>query len=203
MRGSHLEIKIIVLLAIALAGSRLAVAQDKSEKQPEWVAKAVAQMSEKNRRKYEKLKNPSFAHLELLPRLPESGESPESQVKSYKVGDRIFFRLLITNMSSEKVAFSTADPYFYSRPLLLRDGESVPYTDHVVELLKSRGQYPDNQSVRGPNLPPNATHTEIIAMEEWYGRLQPGHYLLTVKRRFIWGGEWVESPSLTFEVVPE
>ena len=202
MRGSHLEIKLIMLLAVSLAGSRWAFGQDRSKDQAEWVAKAVARMSEENRRKYEVLKNPSFARLELLPTLPESGESPESQVKPYKVSDRIAFHLLITNTSSAKVAFSNADLYFYSRPLLLRDGESVPYRDHVVKLLKSRDLYPDERSVRGPNLPPNETYFEIIEMERWYGRLPPGRYLLTVKRRFIWGGEWLESPPITFEVVP-
>lgn len=32
---------------------------------------------------------------------------------------------------------------------------------------------------------------------------QPGHYELLVWHRFIWGGEWLESPPVTFEVVKE
>ncbi|HJU54889.1 MAG TPA: hypothetical protein VJ715_09965, partial [Pyrinomonadaceae bacterium] len=121
----------------------------------------------------------------------------------YRVGAHIFFRLLITNTTSEKVSFSDADLFYYDRPLLLRDGELIPYRDDVVELLKSREDYPNEHSVRGPTVPPHKTHTEIIEMKRWYGPLQPGRYLLTVKRRFIWGGEWLESPSITFEVVPE
>ena len=202
MRESFLEIKIMMLVVMLSAGSRLTVAQDNSKKRAEWEARTVAQMSDQSKRQYERLKKPSFAQLELLPRLLESSESPEAQIKPYKVGDDIFFRLLITNTSSEKVGFSTADPFYYNRPLLLRDGESVPYRDHVVELLKSREEYPDERSVRGPTLPPHETHTEIIELKRWYGPLQPGRYLLTVKRRFIWGGEWIESPSLTFEVIP-
>ncbi|HEX8846955.1 MAG TPA: hypothetical protein VF791_20095 [Pyrinomonadaceae bacterium] len=197
-----LEIKIVMLAIILIAGSQVALAQDKSKKQAEWEANA-AQMSEDMRHKYERLKNPTFAQIELLPRLLESSENPEELSKPYKVGDKIFFRLLITNTSSEDVSFSVANPSYYNRPQLLRDGEVVPYRAGLVELLKWKERTPGNESVRGTTLRPHETDTVIIEMKDWYEPLQPGRYLLTVKRRFIWRGEWIESSSLTFEVVPK
>ncbi|MDT4952034.1 MAG: hypothetical protein QOJ02_172 [Acidobacteriota bacterium] len=201
MRESFLEVKIVMLFVMLFSGSRLAIAQDKSKKQDEWEATAIARMPEDVRQKYERLKKPFFAQLELLPRLLELSEGAEELSKPYKVGDKIFFRLLITNTSSEKVSFSVADPFYYNRPQLLRDGELVPYRDGLVELLKSKEKTPGNESVRGSTLLPHHTETVIIEMKQWYEPLQPGRYLLTVKRRFIWGGEWIESPPLTFEVV--
>lgn len=197
------EIKIVMLSIMLIVGGRLGTAQDKSKKQVEGERNAIAQMPEDVRQKYERLKNPTFAELELLSRLPELSESPEDLSEPYKVGDKIFFRLLITNTSSENVSFSVADPYYYNRPQLLKDGELVPYRAGLAEVLKSKEKNPDNQSIRTVTLHPHGTDTVIIDMKQWYEPLQPGRYLLIVKRRFIWGGEWIESPSISFEVVPK
>lgn len=48
---------------------------------------------------------------------------------------------------------------------------------------------------------PGAPEYNEEYVRQLYRTLQPGRYLLTVKRRFIWGGEWIESPALNFEVV--
>jgi hypothetical protein len=196
------DIKIVALAVLLSTGGRLAAGQDQSKKQSEWEAKAVAQMSEEARRKYERLKHPTFAQLELLPRLPELSESPEDVSKPYHVGDKIFFRLLVTNTSTEDVGFTNADYYYYDRPQLLRDGEVVPYRDGLAELLKKVDKTFGDTS-RAYLIPPHGTAEVTVKIEDWYGPLEPGRYLLTVKRRFVWGGEWIESPSLMFEVVPK
>jgi hypothetical protein len=94
--------------------------------------------------------------LELLPRLLELSESPETLSNPYKVGDNIFFRLLITNTSSEKVGFPVADPLYHQRPRLSKDGEVVPYRGGLEEPLEFKEKDPAGRSVRGTTLPPHA-----------------------------------------------
>lgn len=43
----------------------------------------------------------------------------------------------------------------------------------------------------------------IIDLDNWYESLEPGHYELSTRRRFVHGGKWVDSSSITFEVVPK
>jgi hypothetical protein len=50
MRESFLEIKIVLLVVVLLAGSRLAIGQEKSKKQVEWEATALAKMSDDDKR---------------------------------------------------------------------------------------------------------------------------------------------------------
>lgn len=195
-------VRVGMLALLLCACEPLATAQDKSRQQAEWEAKAVAQMPEDARRKYERLKNPTFAQLELLTGSVELSETPPVVFKPYKVGDKIFFRLLITNTSSEAVGISFADSYYYNRPKLLRDGSVMPYREGLPELLKSKESDIVHRSIRIETVLPQKTHTAKVEMERWYGSLQPGRYMLTVKRRFIWGGEWIESPSIMFEVMP-
>ena len=199
MRERVLAIKFSVLVLLCAGGSST-TAQEKSRQQSDWEA-TLQQMSEHNRRKYERLKTATFAQLELLPRLAESSEPPEAVFKPYKVGDKIFFRLLITNTSSETVSFPIADTFLYNRPELLRDGEVVAYRDGLRDLLKSKDKFPFDRDVRAHTLLPHETSDVIVQMKDWYEPLQPGRYLLKVKRRFIWGGEWIESPSIVFEVI--
>ena len=41
-----------------------------------------------------------------------------------------------------------------------------------------------------------------VRLEDWYDRLGPGHYELTVRKRFVSDGDWVQSNSGTFDVQP-
>ena len=129
MRRRRFAVGIVVAVAVLVcAGNQLATAQEKTTRQAEWEAKLLARMPEAERLKYERLKTPTFAKLDLLPKLAEYSEPPEAVNKPCKVGDNIFFRLLITNTSSEPIPISVADIYYYDRPELLRDGDPVRLT---------------------------------------------------------------------------
>jgi hypothetical protein len=188
---------------VLLIGPAWIVGQDKKEETDDWLKAIIAQMPEEQRAQYEKLRKPDFAKLELVPRPLELNETPEKLNEHYKIGDKIYFRLLITNISIEKVVISDADPYYYNRPQLFRDGDPVPYRKGITELLKSKDEEFVHRRIRTAALGPDQTLTVNINLSDWYGPLEPGHYQLTVRRRFIWGGEWIESPSSSFEVDPK
>ncbi len=41
-----------------------------------------------------------------------------------------------------------------------------------------------------------------VSLEDWYEPLGPGHYQLTVRKRFAWDGDWVQSNPVIFDVQP-
>ena len=165
--------------------------------------KLIARMPEEARLKYERLRKAEFASLDLARRPLELGENPERLKDPYKEGDRIYFRLLITNNSIEKVNFARVDLYQEQRPDLSRDGDPVPYRKRISELLVQKDRDIMGRRVSEVTLQPGETTEEFIDLADWYEPLQPGHYQLTVRRRFIWGGDWIESPGITFEVEPK
>jgi hypothetical protein len=48
-----------------------------------------------------------------------------------------------------------------------------------------------------PNQPKSI---ETIDLGDWYDSLEPGHYELSTRHRFVSAGKWVDSSSVTFEV---
>jgi hypothetical protein len=62
----------------------------------------------------------------------------------------------------------------------------------------------DIVSIVGVTLEPNnEKRLEDIDLTDWYEPLKPGHYQLSTQHRFIQGGKWVDSASITFEVKPK
>jgi hypothetical protein len=163
----------------------------------------LARMTPEARLKYERLRKAEFASLELARRPLELGENPERLKDPYKEGDRIYFRLLITNNSIEKVNFARVDSYQEQRPDLTRDGDPVPYRKRISELLVQKDRDIMGRRVSEVTLQPGETTEEFIDLADWYEPLKSGHYQLTLRRRFIWGGDWIESPAITFEVEPK
>src|SRR6185369_6901944 len=41
---------------------------------------------------------------------------------------------------------------------------------------------------------------EDLDLSYWYEPLEPGHYVLSTRHRFVQGGKWVDAASVTFEV---
>jgi hypothetical protein len=193
---------LVFVVPVLLLASLLVRAQEK-DSQPDPFQRLVARMPEEARREYERLRKAQFASLELLPRSLEGGESPDKLKEHYKAGDKIYFRLLITNNSIDKVVFSSSDSYQEQRPLLFRDGDEVPYRKSVAELLPAKDKEIMERSYRAAPLEAGQTRTEYVELTDWYEPIQAGHYQLTVRRRFIWGGDWIDSKPITFEVDPQ
>lgn len=150
------------------------------------------------------LKNPEVVRVELLPRKLELNENPQVLTEPYKVGSRIYFQIQITNTSFESVPIAILDQYFQNRPELLRGGEVIPYRKGLDKLLEAK----DKDPFSGHNFvvklePKDQKFIGFIYVDDWYETLQPGYYQLSVKHRFEPGQDWIESSSITFEVVPK
>jgi hypothetical protein len=146
--------------------------------------------------------NPEVIKLELLPRALETGESPKVLNKPYKKKGRLYFRLQMTNISIEPVEVFITDPYFQNRPELFRDGQLVEYRTGLSDLLESKEKEPSLRHSGYVHLEPGEFKVlGFIQLSDWYESLEPGHYQLSVKHRFEYGQQWVESNALTFEVV--
>jgi hypothetical protein len=194
---------LLLMAGLLLFTSPLPLRAQESKESQNPFRELLAKMTPEARLKYERLRKAEFASLELARRPLELGENPERLKDPYKEGDRIYFRLLITNNSIEKVSFARVDFYQEQRPDLSRDGDPVPYRKRISELLVQKDRDIMGRRVSEVTLQAGETTEEFIDLADWYEPLQSGHYQLTLRRRFIWGGDWIESPAITFEVEPK
>jgi hypothetical protein len=118
---------------------------------------------------------------------------------------KIRFALVAANTSLIPLVVRTWDYRAQNRPRLLRDNQEVPYREGLSELLTHKdSEIGDIISIRAVNLEPNIEkRLEYIDLIDWYEPLKPGHYQLSTQHRFIQGGKWVDSASITFEVKPK
>ena len=150
------------------------------------------------------LEHPELVEVELLPRNLELNENPEVLRAPYTTKSNIYFRLQATNRSLQKVTLLIIDSYVQDRPELFRDGQIVPYKKGVDELLHAKDKDPFRKLVENVRLDPNESKgIGFIYLNDWYERLQLGHYQLSVKHRFEPGQDWIDSSSITFEVAPK
>jgi hypothetical protein len=193
----------VLFIVVLVASASLAYGQEKDEPLRPDIQEMISKLPEEVRQQYERLLRADFAKLELAPWPLKVGEPIENLPRHFKEGDPVTFRLLITNISWQKVSFSCADSLRDQRPRLVRDGDEVPFSKHTAEILRGKEEDPVGRSSRAATLEPNETLTELVDLRDWYEPLKPGHYQLTVRRRFYLGGKWIESPAITFDVDPK
>ena len=96
--------------------------------------------------------------------------------------------------------------YYDYLPELIRDSDVVPYSKEAQEKLAfaEREVVPRSGSVRSTRLVSGEeSRGQLVNLEAWYEfPLKAGHYQLTVRKRFAYDGDWVESNPVTFDVVP-
>ncbi|HUS09040.1 MAG TPA: hypothetical protein VMZ30_01150 [Pyrinomonadaceae bacterium] len=149
--------------------------------------------------------DPEVIKLEVLPRRLNAGEESSVLAQPYTHGDKLYFRLRMTNISLLPAEIPIDDPYSQNRLLLYKDGDLVAYRKEIDELLKARDKEP-SEHVMGwrAQLGPNESRViDRFNLNDWYDDLGPGHYQLSVRHRFQIGQEWYESASITFEIVPK
>ena len=152
------------------------------------------------KQRYEKLRRADFASLEVT-RMPlELNQPPEDLKRHFKTDDRIMFQIILTNVSNTPILVPIGDIRKQLRPKLIRDGDPVSYRKSLDELLAQKDNEPDFTRAKGANLGPGEKAVTFLDLKDWYEPLKHGHYDLSVRERFIWGGRWVESSSITFEV---
>jgi hypothetical protein len=87
---------------------------------------------------------------------------------------------------------------------LFRDGELLAYTKEAQAYADRTENEPANGSGAGANLLPGREYPyRQVRLENWYEPLGPGHYQITVRRRFIWAGDWLQSTPCTFDILPD
>jgi hypothetical protein len=120
---------------------------------------------------------------------------------AYTCDQKVRIQLIMTNNSAEIVHVPVLDSYYQNRPQLLKNGALVPYRQDIEKLLPLKDAEPEFVSVSSVTLKPSqSTKVEVLDLSDWYAPLEPGTYQLTDKHRFGEGGEWIESPAITFEV---
>jgi len=152
------------------------------------------------------LDTPEVIALKLTPvtRRTYAG-AHQSVTGPFDTESKIRFTLVATNTSLMPLVVRTWDHRAQNRPHLLRDNQEVPYREGLNDLIKQKdNETGDIVSIVGVTLEPNnEKRLENLDLNDWYEPLQPGHYQLSTQHRFIQGGKWVDSASITFEVKPK
>lgn len=191
---------ILLIYAVTVAGQEKPKATINSD--GEYVV--PPQMEDYKRRRLELLKNPDFLKLELARADSKSGEAAAGGSEEVKAGKKIRFQLLMTNTLSEPFIVEVGSYHHNTRPLLIRDGQTLPYHKEAVKGVENKLKIFDRVHGLSVTLKPGETHlVGTIGLSKWYEPLEPGRYLLTVQFRLVGSERWIESPPVTFEVVPE
>ena len=151
---------------------------------------------------FAKLKHPANIAVELARTETDLHEKPEEVNKPFEPGEKLYFRILLTNTSMHPIIVLVSNPYFQNRPKLLKEGQDIPYRDEK-RVKQSKAEEIDQFSGRTyeARLDPSvATHIGHLDLSDWYAPLEAGNYQLTNSYRFVPGGDWIESPPITFEI---
>ncbi len=167
------------------------------------ISHPTAEELAERKRLAEILKHPTFITLRLLssPRdVPR--EASTDTPAPYKVKDWIGFRLLVSQSLFAEISVAKfKNPYTEVRPVLIRDGDIVPYSkqaEPAVERAESLFGRASELKIKSGS----EYELQDIHLDDWYEPLTPGRYQLTVRRRFDWQGDWVTSSPVYFEVQP-
>lgn len=149
------------------------------------------------------LETPEVITLKLAPVTRRSRVGVYQEVSGpFDTESKIQFALVGTNTSQLPLMVRRWDHYAQNRPRLLRDNQEIAYRKGVSELLKGKDR--ENEDIINISVitldPSIETTLENLDVKDWYDPLKPGHYQLSTQHRFVQGGKWVDSASVTFEV---
>jgi hypothetical protein len=149
------------------------------------------------------LRKPTFITLRLVATPQNFSQEKASDTRPpYIVGEWITFKLFISQSVSESIViWNHLWPFYEYRPELYKDGEIMPYSKEAQGKVDGA----DRQVASGSGGPTrldagNEIEWTSVKLENWYEPLGPGHYQLTVRKRFTGDGEWAQSNSVTFDV---
>ena len=191
----------LFLLAVMVSFAIPILAQEPIDKHDRY--SPTPEQIETSKRMGEILRKATFIRLRLVFSNPNTGETSDL-APAYKSGDRIAIRVILNHSYNGPISCEESRNQYKDLQLeLLRDGDVVPYNKEAQLRVEKTSTEPPNDSSMFRQLPPEKDHIlRTINLLDWYETLLPGHYQLTAKRRFVWGGEWVQSESLTFDVGP-
>ena len=158
---------------------------------------------EADKRMAESLRTPAFIRLRLVFLNPNTDETSDL-APPYKSTDRIAIRVILSHYFNGPITIvESLNQYRDVQLELLRDGDIVPYKKEAQGRVdRTLSEPPNDTSASVQFLSQKEYAVKRIDLSDWYQTLLPGHYQLTVKRRFVWGGEWLHSNSITFDISP-
>jgi len=140
-----------------------------------------------------------------------------ARTQSYRFGQQIPVAINLTNTTNNPVYSCLSGDIYQDLPRLKRNGQLVSYTDWQRYLMQTAAKdqtcekedIPD-EALLMPNKPKLVDLMVLVddslyttGAIAWYDQLIPGHYELSVQRRFgCCGGPMVESNTVDFEVTP-
>lgn len=191
----------IVLLAISLGFALPVYAQGTIDKHGQYIP--TPEEIEANKRTAGALRNPTFIKLRLVFVNPNTGETI-NLTSPYKSTDRIAIGVILNHYFNGPITImESLNQYVDLQTELQRDGDVVPYKKEAQEQVdRALKELPNGSAAPIDFLPDKDYKLRPIYLSNWYETLLPGHYQLTVKRRFTWAGEWVQSDSITFDISP-
>src|SRR5690242_3740955 len=99
--------KVPMLMFLTLVVASSALSQDeKLRKNKEGQLVLTPQIAERLKRETERLKDPSFIKLEIVPESNCPDEESKKVSDCYKAHDKIRLKLMMTNTSSESITFA-------------------------------------------------------------------------------------------------
>jgi len=159
-----------------------------------------------SKRMAERLRHPTLIRMRLLwyPKDPTQ-EQPTDTPPPIETGNFMDFRLIVSHTYPEHLVYwQFVDPYLDVRPELLKDGDIVSYTKVANENVeRTENSVGTGSGAPSELLPGKEYEWSSVRLEEWYKPLGPGRYQLTIRRRFAWDGDWLESNPVIFEILPK
>lgn len=192
--------KVLTLLVLVLVGASSGISQEgKLKVNKDGQMELTPEMVEKAKKQTERLRDPSFIKLKIELQSNCHDEEAKKVSNCYQAHSKIEIKVLMTNISSESINITINNSYYQYNLQLFRDGELVPYRKEVAEIADKPPV--DVYSNKSATLEPGKTViTDTIYLGKWYRPLEPGHYQLDLKRRFLPDGGWTDIASTTFEV---
>jgi hypothetical protein len=194
--------KVLATLFLVFLAASSGASQEKLKINKNGQLEITPEMAEKARRRTERLRDPSFIKLEIELVSNCQDEELKKVADCYKARSKIILNLLMTNTSSEPIKFTINSPYWPNNLQLFRDGELVPYRKDVAPIVDK----PPTFLYRNISVelePGKKQVVDVFSLDGWYEPIEPGHYQLEIKHRFLLDGGWTNTASATFEVEPE
>src|SRR6266496_402333 len=120
--------------------------------------------------------------MPFLPLLVPIPRDAVTDATPYNPGDKIQFKLVMTQNLSEPFDILVTDVYDQDRPELTRDGDLIPYRKKVAELVKIKDQKLQIFSEVPMSIEPGKpSPIATIDLDQWFGGLKVGHYQLRVR----------------------
>lgn len=137
-------------------------------------------------------------HQDYFVSISLSDQTGSATPAQYTVGDNIWLKVTMTNLSTETLNVPKGEDY--ARPRLMKDGTVLPYKKTVAERVKKQETGGSYRITGFLFLKPQEPQYDVIDLSYWYEPLQPGYYQVYVERRFF--KQRADSNPIFFEVLP-